>query len=112
MIWFNTSVCVCPVAEYWGIPARVFLAALIAASAAVRLLARALVSAMMSWASAYFAMTIGVLSAACLLEVQMREPGAVPLRLASVTATRGSGTPPIVRFRKLGSTVEKLLLLM
>src|SRR5690349_19001810 len=44
--------------------------------------------------------------------VQMTVPWVVPALLVLVTATRGSGAPLMVSPRKLGSTVEKLLLLI
>src|SRR6266567_7545453 len=63
---------------------------------------------MMSWASAYRAIGMTVASAGYLSTVQICVPVAVPVRLVFVTATRGSGTPLIVRLRKLGSTVDQL----
>src|SRR5438128_1148175 len=93
-------------------PARVLRALLMLIAAAAKLLLRALVSARISCASAYFAIGNGVLSAGYLFAVQIAEPGAVPARLALVTATRGSAMPPTVRLRYDASTVLKLLLLM
>src|SRR5438552_11108542 len=57
-------------------------------------------------------MGMTVASAGYLSGVQMMVPCVVPALLVLVTATRGSGAPLIVSPRKLGSIVEKLLLLI
>src|SRR4051812_48684705 len=93
-------------------PALVFLAALIAVAAPVRSPDAARVSARISCASAYFAIAIVVVNDGYLSGVQICVEGAVPLRPVLVTATRGSGAPPIVRPRNAGSTVAQLFELM
>src|SRR5947207_14666253 len=67
---------------------------------------------MISCASAYRARGMTVPSAGYLSGVQIIVPCVVPAFAVLVTATRGSGAPLTVSPRKLGSTVEKLLLLI
>src|SRR5947207_14058464 len=83
---------VLPVASYCGIPECVFRALLIAAAAPAGSVA-ALDSAMISCASAYFAIGIVDVSAEYLLAVQIGVDCDVPVLPVFLTMKRGSGVP-------------------
>src|SRR5690242_16539669 len=107
-IWAMICAVVWPVASYCGMPAWVLRALLIAAAAPAGSLA-ALDSAMMSCASAYFAIGIVVPSEVYLLAVQIGVDCDVPVLPVFVTRVRGSGVPVLstVKPRKDGSTVAQ-----
>src|SRR5690349_17376806 len=107
MIWEITCACVLPVASYCGSPVWVLRALLIAVAAPARSLFLASASAMISCASAYFAIGIVDASDEYLFTVQIGVLCDVPTLPLFVTSVRGSGVPlgvsSTVRFRNDGS---------